>query len=567
MSRYLIVGGVAGGATAAARLRRNDEKADIVLFERGDYISYANCGLPYYISGVIPDRDDLFVQTPEGFKARFNVDVRLKSDIIKINRAVKTIEVKKTGSGEVYSEKYDKLVVSPGAEPVIPPIPGIDGEGIFTLRSIQDTDSIKDFIDTKKPERAVIVGAGFIGLEMAETLEKRGVLVTIVEMSDQVMNILDFEMASMIHHHLKTKKVELFLKEGVKAFKNPGENRLSVVLGGGKELFADMAIISIGVKPEIKLARESGLKTGELGGIEVNEYLQTSDLDIYAVGDAIEVTNPVIGKKVLMPLAGPANKQGRIAADNIVYGNNSKYIGSIGTAIVKVFDLAVASAGASEKLLRRENIPYMASITHSSSHALYYPNAAPMSIKILFSPDDGKILGAQIVGYRGVDKRIDVIAAFLLNGKTVYDLEMMEQSYAPPYSSAKDPVNIAGFTADNILKGKVKIVQWYDIMSRDPSKTILVDVRTEEEYRKGTIEDAVNIPVDEIRGRLPELPKDKKIIVFCGVGLRAYTAARILTQSGFDSVFNLSGGYKTYEFTAVNQANSDIYQGDPADIT
>jgi NADPH-dependent 2,4-dienoyl-CoA reductase/sulfur reductase-like enzyme/peroxiredoxin family protein/rhodanese-related sulfurtransferase/TusA-related sulfurtransferase len=562
MKRYLIIGGVAGGATTAARLRRNDEKADIVLFERGEYISYANCGLPYYIGDTIPEREKLFVQTPKGFGMRFNIDVRTKSEVVKIDRAGKTIEIRKTDTGETYREKYDRLVLSPGAIPLKPPIPGINDGRIFTLRSVPDTDRIKTFIEQQKPKRAVIVGAGFIGLEMAENLHNRGIFVTIVEMLDQVMNVLDFEMASMVHRHLKTKNVELYLKDGVASFSNRDDGRIAIRLASGKELATDMVILSIGVKPEIKLAKEAGLEIGELGGISVDDHLLTNDSNIYALGDAIEVTNPIIGKKVLIPLAGPANKQGRIVADNIVFGNNSKYEGTIGTAIAKVFDLTVASTGASEKLLRKEGIPYIASITHSGSHAGYYPNAIPLSIKLLFSPGNGKILGSQIVGYEGVDKRIDVIAALLMCGKTIFELEAFEHAYAPPYSSAKDPVNVAGFVAENILRDRMKIVQWYDVNRRDPSATVLLDVRTVEEYKLGTIGDAINIPIDSLRSRLSELPNDKSIIVFCGVGLRAYIAIRILSQNGFTDIRNLSGGYKTYEHVAAKQSNEDIYQGD-----
>lgn len=562
MARYLIIGGVAGGATTAARLRRNDENAEIVIFERGDYISYANCGLPYYIGDKITDRDALFVQTPKGFGTRFKIDVRIKSEVTRINRPEKSIEVRKTDTGEVYTEKYDRLVLSPGAVPIKPQIPGIDDERIFTLRSVPDTDRIKSFIEKHHPKRAVIVGAGFIGLEMAENLHAKGIFVTIVEMAEQVMNTLDFEMASMVHQHLKTKNVEFYLNDGVSAFSKRGDKRIAIKLSSGRELISDMVILSIGVRPEITLAKDAGLSIGTLGGIAVDDYLLTNDPNIYALGDAVEVTNPVIGRKVLIPLAGPANKQGRIVADNIVFGNTSKYPGTIGTAIAKVFDLTVASTGASEKLLRKENIPYIASITHSGSHAGYYPKAIPMSIKLLFAPGDGKILGAQIVGYEGVDKRIDVIATVLGCGKSVHDLAAVEHSYAPPYSSAKDPANVAGFVAENILAGKIKVAHWYDVSSRDKSGSLLLDVRTPGEYARGTIDNAVNIPVDSLRSRIAEVPKDKKIIVFCGVGLRSYIANRILLQNGLTNIANLSGGYTTYEQVSRKQSNEDIYKGD-----
>ncbi len=561
MPKCLIVGGVAGGASTAARLRRNDENTEIILFERKEYISYANCGLPYYIGGEIKERDKLFVQTPEAFKQRFNIDVRVKEEIIKINRKEKYVEVKKIDSGEIYKEKYDKLVLSPGASPIKPPLPGIDNKKIFTLRDVTDTDNIKNFIDNNSPKRAVVIGAGFIGLEMAENLHNKGILVTIVEMADQVMNVIDYEMAAMVHQHLKIKNVEFYLKDGVASFADKNDKVL-VKLKSGKEILSDMVILSIGVKPEITLAKDAGLQIGESGGVSVDEYMQTSDKDIYALGDVIEFMNPIIGKKSIVPLAGPANKQGRIVADNIAYGNKSKYTGTIATAIAKVFDLTVASTGASEKLLKKEIIPYISSITHSSSHAGYYPDALPMTVKLLFSPTDGKILGAQIVGYEGVDKRIDVIATLVKCGKSIYELEEIEHSYAPPYSSAKDPVNIAGFVAENILKGKVKTIQCFELLKEDHSRIEIIDVRTSEEYSLGSIENSINIPLDDLREKIFKLPKDKKLILFCSVGQRAYLGCRILLQNGFSEVYNLSGGYKTYEHLTQKQSNEDIFGSD-----
>ena len=561
MPKCLIVGGVAGGASTAARLRRNDEKIEIILFERKEYISYANCGLPYYIGGEIKEREKLFVQTPEDFNRRFNIDVRVKEEVIKINRNEKYVEVRKIDSGEIYKENYDILALSPGASPIKPPLPGIDSKKIFTLRDVADTDNIKSFIDNNSPKRAVVIGAGFIGLEMAENLRNKGILVTIVEMADQVMNVIDYEMASMVHQHLKIKNVEFYLKDGVASFTDKTD-KILVKLKSGKEIISDMVILSIGVRPEIHLAKEAGLNIGETGGIVVNEYLQTSDKNIYALGDAFEFINPIINKKSVVPLAGPANKQGRIVADNIAYGNNSKYSGTIATAIAKVFDLTVASTGASEKLLKKEQIPYISSITHSSSHAGYYPNALPMTIKLLFSPSNGKILGSQIVGYEGVDKRIDVIATLVKCGKTIYELEEIEHSYAPPYSSAKDPVNIAGFVAENILKGKIKIIQCFELLKEDHSKIAIIDVRTSDEYSLGSIENSVNIPLDELRERISELPKEKKLILFCSVGQRAYLGCRILMQNGFNEVYNLSGGYKTYEHLTQKQSNEDIFSTD-----
>lgn len=559
--RVIIIGGVAGGATTAARLRRNDEKVEIILIERSSYISYANCGLPYYIGDVINQRDMLFVQTVENFKKRFNIDVRINSEVIKINRNNKTIEIKDLTNDKIYKEKYDKLVLSPGAFPLKPPIPGITNENIFTLRNVEDTDNIKRYITLKKPNKAVIVGAGFIGLEMAENLYNKNILVTIVEMADQVMNILDYEMAAMIHQHLKTKNVEFYLKDGVSSFIHK-DNKTIVKLNSGKEIVTDFVILSIGVRPEIKLAKEAGLEIGNLGGIVVNDYMQTFDPDIYAIGDAVEIFNPIINKKQLIPLAGPANKQGRIVADNIIYGNKIKYPGTIGTAIAKVFDLTVASTGIPEKILKKEGIPYISSITHSSSHAGYYPNALPLSIKLIFSPENGKILGSQIIGYEGIDKRIDTISTLIKLERTVYDLCSVEHAYAPPYSSAKDPINIAGFVAENILLNKVKVIQWHELLKIDMNLILIIDVRTPDEFKLGAIENAINIPLDILRDKIKEIPKDKKIIVYCGVGLRAYIAIRILMNNGFTEVYNLSGGYKTYEHVTKKQSNEDIFEKD-----
>ncbi len=554
MPKVLIVGGVAGGMSAAARLRRLDEEAEIIVFEKGEYISYANCGLPYYIGGVIRDREKLLVQTINSFKKRFRVDIRILSEVKKIGRVNKTLSVKNLITGEEYSEIYDKLILSPGAEPFIPRLPGIDNPKIFTLRSIADTDKIKAFIDTQKPKRALIIGAGFIGLEMAENLFNRGIFVTIVEMAEQVMNAIDFEMASIVHQHLRAKKIEFYLSDAVKSFEDLG-SKIKTILTGGKEIVSEMVILSIGVKPDIKLAKEAGIKIGDKNGIAVNDYLQTSDENIYAVGDAVETINLVTGKPGIFPLAGPANKQGRIAADNIIKGNKHKYRGTMGTAIAKVFDLAVGVTGAAEKMLKSENIPYQALIIHPSSHASYYPGNLQFSLKLVFSPEDGRLFGAQAVGFEGVDKRIDVISTAIMNHNTIYDLEEIEHSYAPPYSSAKDPVNMAGFAAENALTGKVKIIYWNQIDGLNRSEYFILDVRTPEEYRMGTIKDAVNIPVESLRERIKELPKDKNIAVFCRVGQRGYIAARILTQKGFEDVYNLTGGYLTYSMAHQKQDN------------
>lgn len=564
--RYIIVGGVAGGMSAAARLRRIAEDAEIIVFERGEYISYANCGLPYYIGDVIKERSNLLVQTVEGFRKRFNVDVRVKSEVIGIDRKNKEVIVRDLSTGKEYREKYDKLILSPGATPVKPPIPGIDLENIFTLRDVADTDRIRNFVDTKKPRRALIVGAGFIGLEMAENLHNRGILVTIVEALEQMMGVLDYDMATLIHQHLKTKNVEFYLKDGVSSFESAGDGKIAVNLSSGRKIVVDMVILSIGVRPESKLAKEVGLELGERGHIVVNEYLQTSDPDIYAIGDVIEVYNPIIGKKVPLPLAWPANSQGRIVADNVVFGNVRKYKGTIGVAIAKVFDITVAVAGATEKMLKREGIPFKSIIIHPSSHAGYYPGALPMTLKLTFSPTDGKILGAQIIGYDGVDKRIDVLATAMNAGMTVYDLTELDHAYAPPYSSAKDPVNLAGYVAENVLKGLVKVISVEEFLSLDRESIFILDVRTKDEYDLGHIEGAVNIPVDEIRQNLDKIPRDKKIIVYCGVGLRAYVACRVLYQNGFNEVYNLSGGYKMYEVVTQKQGNEDIFEGYRVDL-
>jgi NADPH-dependent 2,4-dienoyl-CoA reductase/sulfur reductase-like enzyme/rhodanese-related sulfurtransferase len=559
--KTVIIGGVAGGATTAARLRRNDETAEVIIFERGDYVSYANCGLPYYIGGVIEDREQLFVQTPEKFLKNLNIDVRIRSLVTGIDRENKQVFVRNLESGEEYAESYDKLVLSPGAEPVRPPIPGIKNDGIFTLRSVNEMDAIKDYVDRTHPRRAIIVGAGFIGLEMAENLHARGILVTIVEMAQQVMNVVDYEMAAEVHQHLKTKNVEFYLQDGVASFEDR-DGRIGVRLQSGRELESDMVVLSIGVRPESKLAKEAGLEVGKTGGIVVDRHLLTDDPDIYAVGDAIEFPNPITGTPAITYLAGPANKQGRIVADNITFGNRSTYRGAIGTAVAKVFDLTVATTGASEKTLRTEGIPYKSVITHSSSHAGYYPDAAPMSIKTVFDPKDGRLLGAQIVGYEGVDKRIDLFAAVIRNGGSVWDLGELEHAYAPPYSSAKDPVNIAGFVAQNTLTGHSEHIHWNGVMGCDLDEIFLLDVRSPEEFERGSIEGAVNIPTYELRSRLEEVPRDKTVVVFCGIGLRAYQSERVLKQNGYEDVYNLSGGYKTYEMSTQKQSNEDIFARD-----
>ncbi len=549
--KVLIIGGVAGGATVAARLRRIDESAQIILFERGEYVSYANCGLPYHIGGTISERDRLFVQTVDGFINRFNIDIRIKSEVINIDTQNKLVSVHDLTKGKIYQESYDKLVLSTGAEPIKPPMLGIDENKIFSLRNVPDMDQIKSYIDKHHPKKAVVIGGGFIGLEMVENLHDAGLEVSIIERSNQVMAPIDYSMAALVHQHLIQKGVSLFLEDNVVKFESE-ESQLTVVLESGKELVADMVILSIGVRPDVKLAREAGIKIGSLGGIIVDNYMQTSDSNVYALGDAIEIYNPVIGTNALIPLAGPANKQGRIVADNIGEGNRHKYNGTIGTSIAKVFDLTVAATGLSAKILKREGIEYVSSFTHGNSHAGYYPDALPLSIKILFSPVDGKLYGAQVVGFDGVDKRVDLFAQVIKNNGTIYDLQEIEHAYAPPYSSAKDPVNMAGFVAENILKKKVNIIQWRDIEKLDAATSLLIDSRTVEEFNMGHINNAVNIPVDDIRNRLGEIPKDKKIVIYCAVGLRGYIASRILMQRGYTNVFNLSGGYKTYSIATAN---------------
>ncbi|MCB5250460.1 MAG: CoA-disulfide reductase [Candidatus Cloacimonadales bacterium] len=557
--KIVIVGGVAGGATTAARLRRIDEHAEIIMFERGEYISYANCGLPYYIGGVINDREKLFVQTPDTFRSKINVDVRVLSEVVKINRDRKSVLVRNIQTGEEYEETYDKLVLSPGAEPIKPPLPGIDKKGIFTLRNVPDTDKIKSYIDENNAKRAVIIGAGFIGLEMAENLHHIGMNVTIVEMAAQVMNMLDYEMAAQIHQHLKTKNVEFFLKDSVVSF-SEDNGTLIVNLKSGKKIRTDLVILSIGVSPDSKLAIDANLEVGERKGIVVNDYMQTSDENIYALGDAVLFKHPLLNKPVITYLAGPANKQGRIVADNIIYGNKRKYKGAIASAIAKVFDITVASTGLSEKALKQENIPFISSITHGTSHSGYYPDALPLTLKLLFSPDGEKVYGAQIIGYEGIDKRIDIIATVLNDSGSIYDLQEIEHAYAPPFSSAKDPVNIAGFVAENIIKGLLKTVDWKYLLEADRENHFYLDIRTADEFALGSIDGSINIPLDDIRSRLDEIPKDKKIITLCSVGLRGYLAARILMQNGYEEVYNLSGGYKTYEYSTQKQSNEDIFE-------
>lgn len=541
--KHIIIGGVAGGATAAARIRRADENAEIVLVEKGKYISYANCGLPYYIGGVIKSRDKLFVQTPEAFSRRFNVDVRTRHEALSIDTERHEVSIRRA-DGTTYTETYDRLLLSPGAEPVRPPLEGIDTEGIFTLRNVDDTDRIHNYLGTHRVRHAVVVGGGFIGLEMAENLHHAGAGVSIVEMADQVMAPVDFSIASHVHRHLMDKGVGLWLGRGVERFTSDNGS-IKVWLNTGETLSADLVLLSIGVRPSVKLAREAGIELGARG-IKVNRWLQTSSPDVYAVGDAIEYEHPIAGGPWLNYLAGPANRQARIAADNMVYGNREEYEGSIGTSVAKVFDITVGAAGLAAKHLKRMGVPYLTSVTTSSSHAGYYPGAFNLTLKLTFAPDTGRIYGAQCVGVDGVDKRIDEIAMLIKRGGTVRDLVRTEQAYAPPFSSAKDPVAIAGYVACNTLDGVMPVVTWRELAAADRSEVCLVDVRTPEEYSLGTIDGAVNIPLDDLRGRLGEIDRESDVIVFCAVGLRGYLAQRILLGRGYRRVRNLAGGYKTY---------------------
>jgi NADPH-dependent 2,4-dienoyl-CoA reductase/sulfur reductase-like enzyme/rhodanese-related sulfurtransferase len=544
-NKLLIIGGVAGGATAASRARRVDETAEIILFERGEYISFANCGLPYYIGNVIKQRESLLVTTATALRARYRLDIRQFSEVTEINRLTKEVTVKDLKRGRTYTEKYDKIILSPGAEPIRPPLEGINLENIYSLRSIPDSDKIKACMDLKKPESAVIVGGGFIGLEMAENLTNMGVKVTIIEMLDQVMAPIDYEMAAIVHAHLKEKGVTLMLGDGVKSFSKSG-NGIKVTTGKGAETVCDMVLLSIGVRPENMLAKEAGLEIGKRGGIIVDSGMKTSDPDIYAAGDAVEVKDYISGFPVMTALAGPANKQARIAADNAM-GRNAVFRGTIGTAVAKVFDLTVASTGYNEKTLKQNNIPYLTSYTHSNSHAGYYPDAKMMAIKLIFSPGSGKILGAQIIGNDGVDKRIDVVATAIHGSMTVYDLEELELAYAPPYSSAKDPVNIAGFVAANILKGDAITINWDELKGIDSENEILIDLRDKRELdESGFIKGALHIPLHELRVRLDELDRSKRYVPYCAIGLRGYLGHRVLVQNGFRSR-NLSGGYRTWK--------------------
>ena len=553
--KIIIVGGVAGGASTSTRLRRMNEKAEIIILERGEYISFANCGLPYHIGNVISEREKLLVVTPQILKDTFNIDARVRHEAVSIDRKKKTVKIRDLSSGREYAEKYDKLVLSPGASPFIPPIKGTNLPGVFSLRSIPDMDRIRDFISEHEPKSAVVVGGGFIGLEIAENLQHRGLEVTIIEMLNQVMAPIDYEMAAMVHQHLDFKHIRLALSDGIQ---NIEQNRnLSVTLQSGKTVETDLVILSVGVRPENTLAKDAGLELGPKGAISVDTHMQTSDPDIYAIGDAAAVKNIISGKDVNLPLAGPASKQARIAADHI-NGKDVFFAGVQGTSIVKVFDLTVASTGLNTKQLEDLKLPFKNAVIHASNHAGYYPDASPLAFKLLFSPE-GKIFGAQIVGLKGVDKRIDVIATAIRGGMTVYDLEELELAYAPPYGSARDPINIIGFLAGNILRGDLDTIDWDAVDSLDRSKYALLDARDPVELTIGMIEGSLNIPLSELRARVKEIPRSKKLLVYCQVGQRGYFAARVLSQLGFE-VVNLNGGYKTYSHATGQQANFDTFE-------
>lgn len=545
--KLVIVGGVAGGASAAARARRLSEQAQIVLVERGPDVSFANCGLPYYIGGEIADRSKLLVVTPERLRERFNLDVRVRSSVESIDRAAKTVRIRKLDSGREYDEPYDKLILAPGAAPLRPPIPGIDLPGLFTLRNLQDMDRIKSSLHDGV-RQAVVVGAGFIGLELVENFVRLGVTTTLVELQDQVLPPFDKEMTTPLTQTLAAKGVSLVLGESAERFEASAQG-LTVHLKSGKRLEGQLVVLGIGVRPENKLAVDAGLEVGPRGGIRVNEFLQTSDPDVYAVGDAIEVQDFVLGGPTQIPLAGPANRQGRIAADNAC-GRSSRYRGTQGTAILGLFGQIAAMTGASEKSLQRSKRPYQMVYVHPANHAGYYPGAEGMTLKLLFAPDSGRILGAQAVGGQGVDKRIDVLAVAIQARMTVFDLEEMELAYAPQFGSAKDPVNMAGFVAAGLLRGDHPQIDVATLLAIPvATRPMLLDVRTSEEFAAGHIPDALNIPVDELRSRLMELPKDGEIVAYCQVGQRGYLATRILRQLGLNAV-NLSGGYKTYRLMA-----------------
>jgi CoA-disulfide reductase len=550
--KVIIVGGVAGGASTAARLRRLDENVEIIMIEKGEYISFANCGLPYYIGETIDERGKLIVQTVEEMSRKFNLDIRNLNEVTSIDKENKKVKIRNLKTGEEYEETYDVLVLSPGAAPLKPQIPGIsECDNLFTLRNIPDTDKIKYYVDNKKPKHATVIGGGFIGLEMAENLHARGIEITLIEASDQIMAPLDIEMASIVHEHLIDKNIELILKNGVVSFESNGRK---IILNSGKEITTDMVILSIGVKPETTIAKEANLKLNERGAIVVDKFMKTSDPNIYALGDAVEVMDFVNKKPTMIPLAWPANRQGRIVADNIC-GKNVEYKGTLGSSVAKVFDYTVATTGNNEKTLKRLGIEYKAIHIHPGSHAGYYPGSFPIDFKMLFSPNSGRILGAQGVGMDGVEKRIDVLATAIKGQLTVFDLQDIEPCYAPPYNSAKDPVNMLGYYASNIIEGTTKTIQWHEIDKLNKQDSLILDIREEFELVTGSLENSIHIPLEDLRDRLSEIPKNKKIYVTCQVGLRGYIACRVLEQNGIKCI-NIDGGMKTY--LSVKRAEKSI---------
>ncbi|MDD6316330.1 MAG: FAD-dependent oxidoreductase [Clostridia bacterium] len=559
--KVLIIGGVAGGATAAARLRRLDEQAEIIVFERSGYVSYANCGLPYYIGGVIQEEKKLTLQTPQSFRSRFNIDVRVRSEVTKIDPAVQTVTVHDLANDRFYTESYDKLILSPGARAVVPPLPGADGKRVFTLRTVEDTFRIRDFLEQRKPTRAVVVGGGFVGLEMAENLMARGLDVTLVEQLDQVMPPFDFDMAQEIHAGLRARGLHLCLSTAVTAITDHDTGPVTVSLKNGQSLDCDLVLLAVGVAPDTALAKAAGLELGERGSIVVDEHMRTSQPDIYAVGDAVRIRHRVTGKAGLISLAGPANKQGRIAADHIC-GLPSAYRGAMGSSVIKLFDMTAAATGLNEKTAKALGVCYDKALLFSASHASYYPGGTNMSIKVLFDPESGRILGAQIVGADGVDKRIDVLATAIHAGMTAADLEELDLSYAPPYASAKDPVNMAGYVIENLRMGLVKQYHWHDVASlpRDGSVTML-DVRTDAEYAQGHIDGTVHIPLDQLRMRMSELDPAKPLYINCRSGQRSYIACRLLGQYGYDC-HNLAGGFRFYEVVTGNPPLGDSRVGE-----
>jgi len=559
--KVVIIGGVAGGASTAARLRRVDEDAEIVMFEKGPYVSFANCGLPYYLSRTINEREKLLVTTPESLKATLNIDARPNSEVVAIDREKKSVLVREHPGGREYTENYDKLVLAPGAEPIVPTLPGVDLEGVFMLHNIPELDALEAYIADRQVKRAVVIGGGFIGLEVAENLSERGLQVSIVEMLSQVMAPIDYEMAVEVHEHLALHGVKLVLGDGLKAIeKSEGSDTLKVLTASGKELETELVVLAIGVRPNTKLAKESGVEVTQRGYIATNEHMQTSDPDVFAVGDAVQVRSFITGEPTTLALAGPASRQGRVAADNIA-GRNMTFKGVKGTSVVKVFDLTVASTGMNSRQLQQAGLAYESVATHDNNHAGYYPGASPIHLKLLFGPE-GQIYGAQAVGTTGVEKRIDVIATAMHGKLSVFDLEDLELSYAPPFGSSRDPVNSIGFAAANVLRGDCPVKHWTDVAGLDRDAWFLLDVREHEEVAVGEVEGAHNIPLGELRSRLAELPRDKKILVNCASGKRSYFAVRLLRQKGFDA-YNLSGGYKTYVLGVEQQRDEKITEEKP----